>query len=129
MARLQGIQKGIQANNNNSGLLRVKKNLQGELRLTLQQAELMWFQRSREKWLSDGDRNMKYYHLKTVSRRRGNKILMLKDNSGSWIADREQLKELVNDYYKNLFSIGSIGTCWKILIQASLDCWKVILIL
>lgn len=63
------------------------------------------------KWLSNGDRNTKYYHLKIVARRRVKNILMLKYNSCTWIEDSDQLKEFVNDYYKNLFSIGSTWTC------------------
>ncbi|XP_058753528.1 uncharacterized protein LOC131626710 [Vicia villosa] len=46
MARLQGIQRGIQNNKNTSGLLRLEEKLQRELNMILRQEELMWFQRS-----------------------------------------------------------------------------------
>jgi hypothetical protein len=49
------------------------------------------FQRSRAKWLADGNRNARYYHLKTVSRRRRNNVIMLRDDQGEWIDDNEQL--------------------------------------
>jgi hypothetical protein len=45
----------------------------------------------------DGDRNTKYYHLKTVNRRRRNNIVMLKDGTGQWVEDVEQLQKLAND--------------------------------
>lgn len=51
----------------------------------------------------DGDRNRKYYHLKTIHRRRKNKTTMLKNDSGAWVEDKDELKELVNNFYKNLF--------------------------
>lgn len=66
----------------------------------------MWFQRSRSKWLANGDRNTEYYHMKMVTRRRMNKITMLKDNHGTWVEDETGLKRLVNNYYEKLFEIS-----------------------
>lgn len=73
----------------------------------------MWFQRSRAKWLVDRERNTKYYHLKTVNRRRNNKNFMIKDDSRKWIEDRDQIKSLVNEFYKKLFSLGGNCNSWK----------------
>lgn len=42
----------------------------------------MWFQRSRTKCLVDGDRNTKYYPLKTINGRRRNRISMLNNDEG-----------------------------------------------
>jgi hypothetical protein len=82
MARIGGIQRHIQSGNNRVGLKRLEQRLQRELNDILRKEELMWYQRSRAKWLQDGDRNTRYYHLKTVSRRRRNNIIMLKNDSG-----------------------------------------------
>lgn len=41
--------------------------------------ELSWFQRSRVKWLIDGDINIHYYHEKDVKKRRKNKVKMIRD--------------------------------------------------
>lgn len=82
MARLDGIQCTIERRNFNKEFLRLENKLQGELKTILRQEELMWFQRSRVMWLADGDQNTKYYHLKTVNRRRKNKIITIKDDSG-----------------------------------------------
>ncbi|MCI12397.1 protein binding protein, partial [Trifolium medium] len=51
--------------NRSSGLRRLETKLQCELHDIMKKEELMWFQRSRAKWLSDGDRNTRYYHVKT----------------------------------------------------------------
>jgi hypothetical protein len=85
MVRLAGIQRSMQAGNNSGGLRRLENKLQNDLSVILKKEELMWHQRSRAKWVTDGDRNTKYYHLKTVTRRRKNNILMLKDENGNWI--------------------------------------------
>jgi hypothetical protein len=69
----------------------------------------MRFQRSRAKWLKDGDRNNCYYHLKTINRRRRNNVVMLKDEHGNWIEDREHLQKLINNYYKQLFTLSQMS--------------------
>lgn len=96
----------------NNFLWNLEKSLQSELALVLYQEELSWFQKSRAQWLTDGDRNKKYYHLKTINRRRRNKIRMLKNNAGDWIEDGEDLKVLVNNFYKNLFVVEHLPGPW-----------------
>lgn len=57
--RIGGIQQRIQDGRANRFLCRLEKSLHSELAQVLYQEELEWFQRSRAKWLSDGDRNTK----------------------------------------------------------------------
>lgn len=42
------------------------------------QEELYWRQRSRLKWLNDGDRNTKFFHATTLQRRDRNRITKIK---------------------------------------------------
>jgi hypothetical protein len=42
------------------------------------------------------------HNLKTISRRRKNNTILLKNDEGEWIDDSEQLHGLVNDFYKKL---------------------------
>jgi hypothetical protein len=112
MARLTGIQKCIHNGNNSGGLRHMENKLQGELSNILEKEELMWFQRSRAKWLSDGDRNTRYYHTKTVSRRRRNNVLMLKNENGQWIEEVEQLQGMVNEFFQIFFSANHNRSEW-----------------
>jgi hypothetical protein len=118
IARLGGIQRSIYNNNNNNnnnvaGLRRLERKLNMELNNILKKEELMWYQRSRAKWLTDGDRNTKYYHLKTVSRRRKNNILMIKNEDGQWEDDPNTIHAMVNDFYHKLFSNNNITCDWS----------------
>jgi hypothetical protein len=85
MARLGGIQNSLHNGTRHEGLRELENKLQKKLSEILKKEELMWFQRSRAKWLMYGDKNTRYYHLKTVSRRRRNNIVTLKDKHGKWI--------------------------------------------
>lgn len=67
MRRLEGVKHKLQARDNYGGMRRLKKCLQEELNEILNKEEMTWFQRSRTMWLSDGDRNTKYYHMDTLS--------------------------------------------------------------
>ncbi|KAA3472428.1 reverse transcriptase [Gossypium australe] len=72
-ARIEGIQR-ILRDQFIPGLGKLEKNLKAQLDLTLQQEETLWFQKSREKWIVQGDRKTKYFHTATLVRRRRNKI-------------------------------------------------------
>lgn len=60
LARLAGIQNKIHVGRERAYLRKLEKKLQEELNLINYQEELLWFQRSRAKWLADGDRNTRY---------------------------------------------------------------------
>jgi hypothetical protein len=112
MARIGGIQRCIQEGAGRSRFINLEHKLQQELNDIMRKEELMWFQRSRAKWLRDGDRNTHYYHLKTVTRRRKNNVIMLKNEQGQWIGEVDQLKEMVNLFYQDLFSEKHISRNW-----------------
>jgi len=82
----------------------LEKDLQGQLEITLYQEECLWFQKSRSQWITDGDRNDKYYHSKTIIRRRKNKILFLRNGTGNWVDEPESLNAFVRQFYINLFT-------------------------
>jgi hypothetical protein len=90
----------------------LERKLQNELREILKKEEMMWFQRSRAKWLIDGDQNTRYYHLKTINRRRKNNILMLKNSEGHWIEDVNEMHGMVSEFYHHLFSVDNTNREW-----------------
>ncbi|XP_061361919.1 uncharacterized protein LOC133305695, partial [Gastrolobium bilobum] len=81
----------------------VLQSLWKELQSILVKEELTWYQRSRCQWLKFGDRNSKLLHSFTLSRRRHNMIVTLKDNQGNWIADTDSLINLAVSFYQDLF--------------------------
>ncbi|MCH84023.1 hypothetical protein A2U01_0004853, partial [Trifolium medium] len=102
LARLNGIQNSSNYGNSNF-LESLVKELQDQLAITLHQEECLWYQKSRGKLINDGDRNTKYYHSKTIVRRRHNRIVALRNEAGNWIDDQENLSNMVRNFYLNLY--------------------------
>ncbi|KAK4476678.1 hypothetical protein RD792_015838 [Penstemon davidsonii] len=101
LARLNGIQKRLCCEENQY-LSDLEDELIGDYNLILKQEELLWFQKSRVKWLVEGDRNTKFYHMTTVCRRRNNKVVALKID-GEWQTDDAILRDHVRGYFLQLF--------------------------
>ncbi|XP_061336789.1 uncharacterized protein LOC133283880 [Gastrolobium bilobum] len=102
-ARLLGIDVELQRQPS-STLEFLYRQLWDELNGIYIKEELVWFQRSRQKWLVDGDRNTRFYHSTTLTCKRRNKILSLKNEMGEWITKPGELKNMVLDFYRKLYT-------------------------
>ena len=65
--------------------------------------ELMWRQRSRLEWLSAGDRNTKFFHMRASMRRKKNMIRALRNALGIHTEDPTELKAMAV-FYKTLYT-------------------------
>ncbi|KAB2616581.1 hypothetical protein D8674_023169 [Pyrus ussuriensis x Pyrus communis] len=62
-----------------------------------------WCQRSRVKWLREGDANTKFFHSSTLQRRRRNKVVKLRNKNGSWVDHPSQVRQLVENHFTSVF--------------------------
>ena len=90
-ARINGIQRRLESWDSVS-LELLEKSLRQEYEKVLEQEELIWYQKSREKWVKFGDRNTNFFHTQTITRRRRNKIHGLHIEGGIWCIDEEMLR-------------------------------------
>ncbi|CAL1355748.1 unnamed protein product [Linum trigynum] len=102
LARIQGIQERV-ASSFSPGLYKLQAKLEKELEEVLEQEELLWFQRSREKWVQQGERNTGYFHQQAIIRRRRNKIDSLRNTNGEWVSDPQELAMLIFDFFASLY--------------------------
>ncbi|KAK5792155.1 hypothetical protein PVK06_033269 [Gossypium arboreum] len=65
--------------------------------------EILWRQKARCDWLVLGDRNTKFFHTRTLRRRKQNLITALKNELRDWIMDEEQLKTEAVNFFKALY--------------------------
>ncbi|CAL2260060.1 unnamed protein product [Prunus armeniaca] len=103
LARLAGIQRSL-SRGPNRFLNILEVTLVEEFNLLLEQEALFWQQKSRVKWLQEGDRNTKFFHLTTIIRRRRNKIERLKDENGVWVEESQAIKSVAMKYFSDLFN-------------------------
>ncbi|XP_071678521.1 uncharacterized protein [Lolium perenne] len=80
------------------------QRISSELDELLHREEMMWRQRSRIDWLKEGDRNTKFFHRKAKWRQNKNRISRIKDANGVWIDDPDEIKNLANEFFKNLYA-------------------------
>ncbi|GMP63610.1 hypothetical protein CsSME_00025233 [Camellia sinensis var. sinensis] len=103
LGRIEEIQKS-QANIYSHNLHVLEMDLIDQYNEVLYQEEILWFQKSRSKWITQGDRNTKFFHLLTLTKRRKRKIDVLKGENGVWVENPNALKLMVSNYFINLFT-------------------------
>ena len=70
--------------------------------------EIMWRQRARTEWLSSGDKNTKFFHLRASLRRKKNMIRALQNSLGVLVEDPVELRALANNFYQKLYSTEGV---------------------
>lgn len=66
--------------------------------------ELFWKQKTKTKWLAAGDQNTKFFHATVQARRSRMTITRIKDASGTWLNDLEDIKSHGLEFFQHLLS-------------------------
>ena len=66
--------------------------------------EKMWKQRSRDSWLKEGDRNIKYFHNCASHRKRRNTISSVRMDIGELVTNANLIGKQFTEYYQALFT-------------------------
>ncbi|XP_028101054.1 uncharacterized protein LOC114300374 [Camellia sinensis] len=102
LSRIEGIQKAL-ANHFSHNLFLLEKDLIRQFNKTLLQEEILWFQKSRVNWITQGERNTKYFHVFTITKCKRIKIDSLLYDTGNWIMEAQAIKTHIQDYFIALF--------------------------
>ncbi|XP_074265314.1 uncharacterized protein LOC141587744 [Silene latifolia] len=103
MARIEGCQR-ILSVQRATNLIKLEVKLRRELDEVLEREKLLWYQKSRVDFIHDGDRNTSYFHVSTLVRRWKNRINALKNDEGEWVENCDEVKSLIVEYYKKLYT-------------------------
>lgn len=68
--------------------------------------EMYWAQRSRIKWIKEGDKNTRIFHVRAMHRAKKNFIEGLKDENGNWITDPMGMFNVSLSYFDSLLTRG-----------------------
>ncbi|WOL06776.1 hypothetical protein Cni_G15510 [Canna indica] len=83
------------------------REVEQELRKAIAEEEIFWRQKSRVKWLHEGDRNTSYFHACTRSRRCTNTIPRLKNCSGVWCEGQDAIADIAQQYFQTIFATSN----------------------
>ncbi|EOX99837.1 Uncharacterized protein TCM_008802 [Theobroma cacao] len=64
--------------------------------------ELFWQQKSSIKWLVEGKRNTKFFHMRVKKKRIKSHIFKIQNLDGSWIKEPDAVKSSVVDFFSSL---------------------------
>ncbi|XP_012453509.1 uncharacterized protein LOC105775544 [Gossypium raimondii] len=77
--------------------------IRDELENVLDHEDLLWRQKARCDWLQLGDRNTKFFHSRTMRRRKFNRITTLRVDNGDWCTDQYILQAKAVEFFEGLF--------------------------
>ncbi|XP_042954620.1 uncharacterized protein LOC122291035 [Carya illinoinensis] len=80
------------------------KTIQKEIDELLEEEELKWRQRAKQRWLRDGDRNTKYFHRCATHRKQMNSIKVVTSEEGVREHSQEGIARVFQAFYQVLFS-------------------------
>lgn len=93
----------VQALDKSSLNLASDSGLQAELDMWLQRNETHLMQKSKDKWLKEGDANTRLFHLTAIIHSRHNRITSIRDLNNNAFTDFNDIGNCFVNYYKNLF--------------------------
>jgi hypothetical protein len=77
--------------------------------------EKMWRQQSRIQWLSEGDKNIHFFHQRASQRRKKNKISRLAKADGSVTEDPIKLQQMARSFYADLYTLEATSGMDEVL--------------
>ena len=114
LKRLKEELEKLQADPHRSGPSHVEIKITDRI-VELQHREVMWQQRSRIRWLTAGDKNTRFFHLRASQRRKKNKITSLKRPDGQVTEDAQEMGSLATNFYKSLFGSEGVSDMERVL--------------
>ena len=119
MARLNGIHKAI-ASNPTSSLIELENQLHKGLEVFLGQEAELWALKSRVNWMVLGDRNISFFHVSTLARKKRNMINAIKNEVGDWITEEREVMNHFREGFIKLYSTSQVKAKW---INDKWTCW------
>eukprot|EP00253_Pinus_taeda_P003190 PITA_03190 len=79
-----------------------ERHINNQLEERRKQEEIYWRQKSRIRWLKEGERNTKFFHRTTVQRRMHNKIPFILNQEGAKVEEHEQIEEVLLNHFQQV---------------------------
>eukprot|EP00253_Pinus_taeda_P015484 PITA_15484 len=83
-------------------LAQKEQNMESKLLEREKQEEVLWRQKSRIRWLREGEKNTKFFHKSTVQRRMRNQISQVINAQGEKVETQEEIEQEFMQYFKKM---------------------------
>ncbi|XP_057452996.1 uncharacterized protein LOC130744851 [Lotus japonicus] len=103
MKRLEGINTKLRMQHN-PFLHNLQRKLWQQYNRVLVQEEMIWHQKSRCMRVKHGDRNTRFFHAYTKTRRKRNRIEALTTAEGALVTDLDALRSMTVAFYDSLYT-------------------------
>eukprot|EP00253_Pinus_taeda_P025653 PITA_25653 len=97
---MKHIQNWIMTEGRTNALTQQEQRIEDQLQSRAQQEEILWRQKSRIKWLREGEKNTKFFHNTTVQRRMHNLISHIQNEQGERVETHEGIEENFLSYFQ-----------------------------
>jgi len=97
--QLKGMQEGF-----SEDLLKEEEATLNSIAQRETQEEIYWKEKSRNRWLREGERNTKFFHRATIQHRNQNRILSLKNEEGQTLEDHQDIEGELCNYFQEVLS-------------------------
>jgi len=73
-----------------------------EIETRRQQEETLWRQKSRIRWLKEGEKNTKFFHKSTIQRRMHNNIAFINNRQGEKLEKHEEMEKEFQEHFQEI---------------------------
>ena len=101
---MEQIQQHIITNDRTEEKDKQEHDLLSQIEDRSKQEEILWKQKSRIKWLQEGERNTSFFHRSTIQHRMHNRITLLKNIDGTILETYTDIKSELVMFYEDLLS-------------------------
>ena len=88
----------------NEDMQKKEKDLWGQLEAREKQEGIYWKQKSKVKWLQEGEKNTKFFHNSVIQDRHSSRIVTLKKMEGGRIETCREIEEELNYYFADILN-------------------------
>ncbi|XP_057814743.1 uncharacterized protein LOC131028476 [Cryptomeria japonica] len=106
---LEALNQKLMLNGMNKEEFKLENNLKEEYHNVLKIEEVFWRDKSRELWISEGDRNTKFFHASLKARRIHDKINSIKDEFGQWRTSDEEIQNYALNHFQKVLGNSDLG--------------------
>ena len=100
--QMKSLQQSIILGGRTEEFAQQEQDLLSKIEARQHQEEILWRQKSRIKWLKEGEKNTKFFHRSTVKRRMHNNIAFINNRQGERLEQHEDMEKELKGHFQDI---------------------------